>query len=123
MRLPVEKIHGLGLPISYKFNSYLTVVKERCRPERIYYFCLFSYWKSSQKLQIIIQLSPHTVHVMTYQLMTTLGTKDTLIIKKSGNNVAICPFLFVERFYPKSVGLTDINMLARRFAFLNIPYT
>ena len=83
MRLPVEKIHRLGLPIGYKFNSYLTVVKEICRQERVYYFCLFSYWKFSEKLRIIIQLSPHCVHVMTYQLMTTLGTTDTLSIKKS----------------------------------------
>ena len=75
MRLPVEKIHGLGLPIGDRFNSYLTVVKERCRIERV------SYRKPSEKLQIIIQLSPHTVHMMAYQLMTTLGTTDTLIIK------------------------------------------
>ena len=84
MRLPVEKIHGLGLPIGDNFNSsYLTVVKERCRIERVNYFCLFSYWKPSQKLQIIIQLSPHSVDVIAYQLMTTLGTTDTLITKKS----------------------------------------
>ena len=29
MRLPIGKI--LGLPISYKFNSYLTEIKEVCR--------------------------------------------------------------------------------------------
>ena len=82
MRLPVEKIHGLGLHIGHKFNSYLTVVKEICRRERVYYFCLFSYWKPAQKLQIIIQLSQHSVHVMAYQLMTILGTTDTLILKQ-----------------------------------------
>ena len=29
MKLPIGKI--LGLPISYKFNSYLTEIKEVCR--------------------------------------------------------------------------------------------
>ena len=54
MRIPIGKI--LSLPISYKFNSYLTKIKDVCRMKNCSLFFRQKYF-SCKKKRLIIGLS------------------------------------------------------------------